>query len=92
MHQIITKSVQVKVHLGLWCLEMFHQGLLDPSMWKEERVYLCLGVVVYVYSHKKIAPNNNYKECAVVNALERGKGSFGLWVWSYLVITTISKE
>ena len=35
---------------------MFHQGLLDPSMWTEERVYLCLGVVVYVYFHTKYCP------------------------------------
>lgn len=56
VYQIITKSVQLEVHLGLWCLEMFHQGLLDPSTWIEERIYLCLGVVVYVYSHTKNCP------------------------------------
>lgn len=58
-------------------------------MWK----FICVWVSSYMCTlTKKIAPNNNYKECAVVNALERGKGLFGVWVWSYLVITTISKE
>ena len=50
---------------------MFHQGLLDPSMWIEERVYVCLGVWSYMCTFtQKIVLKKKYKECAVVDAFD----------------------